>query len=430
MVFPHRDPSMPLTESPSAPALDGPPPGRLSHRAVAGVATAVLAGAGAVAPLVVVLTTPADLGALGPVVVVAATLAAWATARRLPPPTLAVTGAALAALAAWLVSQRPDVGSAALLGALFGAGAGFAAPRDWRRRVTALSAVAMTAALVVLRVIDARPAALTFAVVVVAAGAVTTRVVHRGHASRALTFAVGVPLVVAALLLTAYFGASTPAAAWFGGGATHGARDSNLVALTFDDGPNLATTPAVMQILDAAHVQGTFFIVGKALDAAPIDADIVKALVAHGHLVGNHSYQHDQWRWLDPRYPELERTQRAFARDVGVCPAWYRPPHGQRTPFLARVVHDHHMHMALWDVSASDWTTTDAHLVARRVLAKVRGGSIIDLHDGLDGNPYADRSVVARALPEILAGLRAKGLQPVRLDQLLHGAAYVPCPHV
>jgi peptidoglycan-N-acetylglucosamine deacetylase len=166
-------------------------------------------------------------------------------------------------------------------------------------------------------------------------------------------------------------------------------------------------------------------VVGKALDVYP---QIVKLLVDDGQLVGNHSYHHDQWRWLDPRYPELERTQQAFARDVGVCPAWYRPPHGQRTPFLARVVHDHHMHMALWDVSASDWTTTDATLVARRVLAKVRGGSIIDLHDGLDGDPTVDRSVVARALPLILRGLQKKHLHPVRLDTLLHGPATIPCP--
>ena len=55
--------------------------------------------------------------------------------------------------------------------------------------------------------------------------------------------------------------------------------------------------------------------------------------------------------------------------------------------------------MVMWDVSAGDWTTTDGRLVARRVLAAVRSGSIIDLHDGLDGNPSVDRSVVVRALP-------------------------------
>ena len=152
-----------------------------------------------------------------------------------------------------------------------------------------------------------------------------------------------------------------------------------------------------MKILDAASVKGSFFVVGKALDAQP---QIVRDLVADGQLVGNHSYHHDDWRWLDPRYPELERTQDAFAREIGTCPVWFRPPHGQHTPMMARVVHQHRMHIALWDVSVGDWATEDADLVAQKVLERVRGGSIIDLHDGLDGKPWVDRSVVVRGAAE------------------------------
>ena len=58
-------------------------------------------------------------------------------------------------------------------------------------------------------------------------------------------------------------------------------------------------------------VKGTFFEVGKAVDARP---EISRALRDDGQLVGNHSYHHDYWRWLDPRYPELDRTQQAFQR--------------------------------------------------------------------------------------------------------------------
>jgi peptidoglycan/xylan/chitin deacetylase (PgdA/CDA1 family) len=94
---------------------------------------------------------------------------------------------------------------------------------------------------------------------------------------------------------------------------------------------------------------------------------------------------------------------------------------------MRRVAGDRGVRLVMWDVSASDWTTTDARLVARRVLAAVRPGSIIDLHDGLDGNTTVDRSVVVRALPMILDGLRARGLRPVRLDQLIGGPAYRPC---
>jgi peptidoglycan-N-acetylglucosamine deacetylase len=179
-----------------------------------------------------------------------------------------------------------------------------------------------------------------------------------------------------------------------------------------------------MAILDAHGVKGTFFEVGKAIDEEP---QITRALYADGQLLGNHSYHHDQWRWLDPRYLELQRTQAAFQRAIGTCPVLYRPPHGDRTPFLAQVVRNHHMHMVLWSASAGDWATNDAQLVARRILAQARPGAILLLHDGLDGNPSADRQVLVHALPLILDGLRAKGLAPVRLDRLLGTAAYQSC---
>jgi peptidoglycan/xylan/chitin deacetylase (PgdA/CDA1 family) len=226
------------------------------------------------------------------------------------------------------------------------------------------------------------------------------------------------------VLLTGWVGANTPDVSWFGATVSHGPRNTNQVALTFDDGPDATYTLAVRDILDAHDVKGTFFTVGKALDARP---DISKALLDDGQLLGDHSYHHDGWRWLDPRYPELQRTQNAFERDLGVCPAFYRPPHGQRTPFISWLVHDRGMTTVTWDVSANDWASHDAAKVARDILARVKPGSIILLHDGLDGKVHADRSVLLGALPRILDGLKAKGLQPVRLDELLNKPGYVSC---
>ena len=284
-----------------------------------------------------------------------------------------IIGIVVAVVALWLVAQRDDLAAVLGLAALSGVGVALA---TMRRISTAVLAAA--AAIV---------AAITFAAVVL-------------------------------------IGGSSPTVAWFGGGTTHGPVSGSEVALTFDDGPNAATTLAVAAVLDRAGVRGTFFEVGKAVDANP---GITRALIAEGHLVANHSYAHDQWRWLDPRYPELQRAEQAFRRAGVPCPAFFRPPHGQRTPFMARVVDHDRMQMVLWNDSASDWSTTDAHLVAERVLRKVRPGSIVLLHDGLDGRPSVDRSVVTRALPEILAGLRARGLHAVRLDVLLGERPYLPC---
>ena len=140
--------------------------------------------------------------------------------------------------------------------------------------------------------------------------------------------------------------------------------------------------------------------------------------------MGNHAYHHDEWRWLDPSYPELERTQDAFARQLGTCPVWFRPPHGQHTPLMANVVHHHRMRLAMWDVSGSS-RTNDPRVFADKVLSRVRPGSIIDLHDGVDGTAKA--SVVVKALPLILDGLQQRHLKPVRLDELVGGPAYQSC---
>jgi peptidoglycan-N-acetylglucosamine deacetylase len=227
--------------------------------------------------------------------------------------------------------------------------------------------------------------------------------------------------VIATLLVGGWIGANSPTETWLGPIVSHGDQHRPDVALTFDDGPNVHETLVVAHILDSFGVKGTFFTVGKALDKRP---DISRALLADGQLLGNHSYHHDEWRWLDPRYPELERTQASFKKQLGVCPAFYRPPHGQHTPFMSYQLSRKHMTMIGWDDSAADWATTNAHTVARRILERVKPGSIIVLHDGLDGDLTANRSVLTAALPIILRGLRARGLHVERLDQLLGISGY------
>ena len=156
-----------------------------------------------------------------------------------------------------------------------------------------------------------------------------------------------------------------------------------------------------------------------------LEPGTTKELIADGHLIGNHSYHHNDMSYLNPFYPALGRAEDAIRDGAGVCPAFFRPPHGTHTPFMSRVATRRDMHVVNWDVSAADWATDDPALVAARVLEKAKSGSIILLHDGLDGNIGADRSVVVKALPLIIEGLRDKGLKPVRLDELLGLNGYV-----
>jgi peptidoglycan/xylan/chitin deacetylase (PgdA/CDA1 family) len=353
--------------------------------------------------------------------------AAWWVSRRLGPPRplLAALGGLFVFVAGWLLPQADVAFTTVLLGLGIGVGVGLGggALDTLRRREAAIGATAGIAVLAALVAVDGVHGT-AWAGLLDGVAIATVGVLARPRPSRRAPGAVRAAATVAAVAtagVTFWVGANSPTVNWFGSQVAHGPRDRREVAITFDDGPDAPYTLEIARILDSRGAKGTFFMVGKALDRRP---DIARALREDGHLLGNHSYQHDSWRWLDPRYPELERTQRAFRHNLGICPTFYRAPHGQHTPFLANVVDDHGMTMVGWDVSAGDWKTDDARLVARRVLDDVEPGSIIVLHDGLDGSVTADRSVLVRAVPLILDGLARRDLKPVRLDALLSERGY------
>jgi peptidoglycan/xylan/chitin deacetylase (PgdA/CDA1 family) len=338
---------------------------------------------------------------------------AWAGAK-LPTRVLAVAIVGGAALGTYSTPLG-------LLTVLFAPAAAFGAallcPSGWPR-LRALAGLLLAAVVVVVGTEFGGAAGLVVIVGVCVPSALSPRSGIKGRPT-SHAFLIGSGVLLAVLL--AWEGATEPAIRWFGAAATHGDRHGNQVALTFDDGPNDAFSPQIAAILESHGATGTFFMVGKAVDRSPATA---RLLLAHGHLLANHSYEHDGWRWLDPAYPELTRAEHAIKTATGVCPAFYRPPHGQRTPFVSRVVADHGMHTVLWDTSAGDWNATDPAAVVKVLLERVRPGSIIVLHDGLDGLAGKDRSVLVKALPGILDGLAAKGLHPVRLDTLLGLGGY------
>lgn len=353
--------------------------------------------------------------------------AAWWVSRRLGPPRplLAALGGLFVFVAGWLLPQADVAFTTVLLGLGIGVGVGLGggALHTLRRREAAIGAAAGIAVLAALVAVDGVHGT-AWAGLLDGVAIATVGVLARPRPSRRAPGAVRAAATVAAVAtagVTFWVGANSPTVNWFGSQVAHGSRDGRQVAITFDDGPDDPYTLEIARILDSRGAKGTFFMVGKALDRRP---DIARALREDGHLLGNHSYHHDSWRWLDPRYPELERTQRAFRQNLGICPTFYRAPHGQHTPFLAHVVGDHGMTMVGWEVSAGDWKTDDARLVARRVLDDVEPGSIIVLHDGLDGSVTADRSVLVRAVPLILDGLARRDLKPVRLDALLGERGY------
>lgn len=205
-------------------------------------------------------------------------------------------------------------------------------------------------------------------------------------------------------------------------GVTRGPASAPFVALTFDDGLNGETTREAAALLEAAGMRGTFFIVGQTLQE---QASLGHELLARGHVLGNHSFDHARARPDDREYDELRRAEDEFARVLGVCPRYFRPPYGTETPHTKAAVRAAGMRTILWDVEVADWSETDAGRLASDVLDEVRPGSVVLLHDGDEGRPGGDRSVLLAALPAILEGLRARGLESVGVDRLLGESPYL-----
>jgi peptidoglycan/xylan/chitin deacetylase (PgdA/CDA1 family) len=189
-----------------------------------------------------------------------------------------------------------------------------------------------------------------------------------------------------------------------------GSRDKKRqLALTFDDGPNDPYTLHLLDVLAKHGVKATFFLIGKYIDHRP---DIVRDIVAAGHVVGNHTYNHpnlifqSQAQFRD----ELARCERALDAAVGEQHApLFRPPFGGRRPAVFRTLRRSGMKPILWSVTGWDWSAKSAAQIERKVTKQVRGGDVVLLHDGGHVEFGTDRSFTVKATDRIIAHYKGEG---------------------
>ncbi|MBI5309615.1 MAG: polysaccharide deacetylase family protein [Actinobacteria bacterium] len=193
----------------------------------------------------------------------------------------------------------------------------------------------------------------------------------------------------------------------------NGPRDTRRVALTFDDTPS-DTTLALARVLDEHGADATFFVVANQIGDR---AGALRRLLADGSEIGNHSYSHANLvAEPDKRTAEIEKSNAAIEDATGFRPCLFRAPYGQLDPALVDQVVENEMTMVGWDVDPSDWQKPGVQEITKRVLAGVRPGSIVVMHD----SPETGGQTL-EALPAILEGLDRKGLKPVTVSKLLGG---------
>lgn len=191
-----------------------------------------------------------------------------------------------------------------------------------------------------------------------------------------------------------------------------GSGGARQVALTFDDGPS-AFTPQVVEILDKYDVKATFFVVGGASDA---HAEMIKGLVARGHVVANHTVNHAALSTLprEEQAAEIDAQTRAIELFGAPKPHLFRPPYNAWDETTLDIVQRRKMMMVLWSVETNDWAKPGAAEIVNRTLSGVEPGAIVLFHDG-----GGDRTQTVEALPQIIESLQEQDYELVTIPQLL-----------
>jgi peptidoglycan/xylan/chitin deacetylase (PgdA/CDA1 family) len=174
-------------------------------------------------------------------------------------------------------------------------------------------------------------------------------------------------------------------------GPAHSLRKTgtDAVALTFDDGPDPVTTPKLLALLRQYHVHATFCVIGSRARDYP---DLIRAIVADGHTMCNHSWQHllDLARHpVDYQIRDLAHTTQAIQNAVpGVQVHFMRAPGGAFTTGLCGLIGQQNMKPLYWSVDPRDWDhhaygtgpTMVNHIISA-VEQQVRPGGVILSHD-------------------------------------------------
>jgi peptidoglycan/xylan/chitin deacetylase (PgdA/CDA1 family) len=180
--------------------------------------------------------------------------------------------------------------------------------------------------------------------------------------------------------------------------------------LTFDDGPDPACTPAVLDALAVAGAKATFFALGVHALESP---DLIRRMVEEGHEVALHGMTHRRHDALPAEEMKRELADGAAAiEDVaGSRPHWYRPPFGSSSPALADLARGLGLDLAYWSSWGQDWEDSSPARIAALVERDLTPGAIVLLHDSARYGQRPDGDATVGAVPLIAAAARSRRLE-------------------
>jgi peptidoglycan/xylan/chitin deacetylase (PgdA/CDA1 family) len=209
-----------------------------------------------------------------------------------------------------------------------------------------------------------------------------------------------------------------PTGQWYGRTFTGLPRGSRQIALTYDDGPNDPHTLRLLEVLAKHGVHATFFVIGRYVKQRP---DIVREIVAAGHVMGNHTFSHPLliFKSENEIRRELSACRRALQDVLGEPSNLCRPPFGGRRPAVLRIIREMGMETVMWNVTGYDWNAPPAAVIERKVAKQIRGGDVILLHDGGHKQTGAERSQTVMATDRLIARYKAEGYEFNTIPQMM-----------
>ncbi len=189
------------------------------------------------------------------------------------------------------------------------------------------------------------------------------------------------------------------------------------LALTFDDGPDPAVTPRVLDQLDRHRARASFFCIGESVRRHPA---LAREIVARGHRIENHSYHHSKaFSLYGPlrQRSEIVRAQATIADVVGREPGLFRAPAGLRNAFLEPILQREGLRLVSWTRRGFDTVSRDPRRVAAKLIRGLAAGDILLLHDGDPARDADGTPVALPALELVLGEMERRQLVSVPVDE-------------
>ena len=191
--------------------------------------------------------------------------------------------------------------------------------------------------------------------------------------------------------------------------------EKKWIALTFDDGPDPAYTPQILELLKQYHAKATFFVIGTRVEQFP---NLVKQEVNDEHEIANHSFHHVYMNHSSVAsiQQEISQTQAVISKITGQPAVLFRPPGGVYNDVIVQASKLTHTQVIMWSwhQDTKDWNKPGVDRIVHQVVDHAKNGDIVLFHDHVNGS-----SQTVQALKKILPALQAIGFRFVTVSELL-----------